>query len=149
MQNAYMYSWGIVLNVALCLAQAPQVLDGSDFGNLDRITALTIVSGATGGITVSLMLKHLDTALKEFTGGVEMATVALAQWPLLGIPPKSSLIASSGMVALALHLYSKGKVGDDDRGHLEGGKHQLPLAGAPPEVELQALKSERGDHEEE
>ena len=106
-ENAYVYGWGILLNVLYCTWQVPQVLDGSDLALVSPGDWATVMVAALGGVCTSLILKNLDSSMKDFSNGVELATIAVSQWIVLGIPIKPLLPVSVCIVAFALHKYQQ------------------------------------------
>ena len=115
-KNCYLYFFGVVINIGVTVVyrhDAP-----FDQGFLAALTsnymvATTIVLGAVGGIFISLLLMHLDSAMKEMLGGIELFTCALAQWPLMGIAPRPALIVSIVIVSVALKLYSNADASEE------------------------------------
>jgi drug/metabolite transporter (DMT)-like permease len=108
-KNCYLYFFGVVINIGVTVAyrhDAP--FDGEFLAALtsNYMVATTIVLGAVGGIFISLLLKHLDSAMKEMLGGIELFTCALAQWPLMGISLRPALVVSIVIVSVAIKLYS-------------------------------------------
>ena len=108
-KNVYLYFFGVILNVLFTMVYMKESpVDGPFFDALSDnwIIGGTIFLGACGGIAISLLLKYLDSAVKDFMGGIELFTVAIAQWPIMGIPMRPALVVSIVVVSLALRMYS-------------------------------------------
>lgn len=108
-KNTFLYFFGVVFNLAYTalVVQASPFPPQAREALLDNwVIGATVVLGAAGGLAVGLLLKYLDSALKEITNGFEIFTVALVQWPVMGIPLRPTLVISIGLVTAALRLYS-------------------------------------------
>jgi len=136
-KNIYLYLAGSVLNglfTVVWLQRSP--LDENFLAALTSNYAigLTIFLTSVGGIAISLLLKHLDSIIKEFTSASELFTTAILQWPILGIAIRPMLVVAIFVVSIALKLYNS-KDPEPTKGDDEEKAEYAPVAtsGSHPE----------------
>ena len=109
-KNVYLYFWGVVCNVLLCLASTTErnALSFTFAARLISTPSLigVVVIGSCGGILISLLLKHLDSVMKEMASGLELFAVAALQWAILRVPLRPAILVSIVLTIFALNAYN-------------------------------------------
>ena len=109
-KNVYLYFWGVVCNVLLCLASTTErnALSFTFAARLISTPSLigVVAIGSCGGILISLLLKHLDSVMKEMASGLELFAVAALQWAILRVPLRPAILVSIVLTIFALNAYN-------------------------------------------
>ena len=104
-KNIYLYGYSIVFNFIIVLVLNPAALHPVAFVSNISWPVITIVTTAAfGGISTSLLLRHLDVLVKEYANFAEMVVVAVAQNRIFGTPIRGSLLIAICMVSYSLYL---------------------------------------------
>jgi UDP-sugar transporter A1/2/3 len=107
-KNIFLYSWGCLVTLFMAALMSPQALTTELFwSNYSWDAAPIILSSAIGGMTTSLLLRHLDVVAKEYANAGEMLFVAIVSHHLFGTPLSFYLVGGMALVIISVVMYNK------------------------------------------
>tara|TARA_Y100000817_G_C16858952_1_gene545075 strand:- start:2198 stop:3232 length:1035 start_codon:yes stop_codon:yes gene_type:complete len=109
LQNALLYAWGVLLNsVALWSLHYKRILNEKDgiFVGYNRRVALLIAVNAVMGLSISVILKHLNNLVRVICHTCAMMVSMLLDALILQEPPQRPFLFAIGIVACSSIIYS-------------------------------------------
>jgi len=115
-QNSFMYAHSIVFNL-IVLGYRGQLADAMTAESMSQtlsqpIVVALVINNAFMGICVSIFLKYLNSILKAYATGCEVAATAVMSWILFSIPIRMYTYVSMMFVGVATYIYTMYPVQD-------------------------------------
>ena len=111
LQNAQLYAFGIVYNaISLFLhGNMQQVTSRGMFAGFTWTVWLLVCVNATMGLTISLVLKHLDNMFYVFVHELAVVAVLVLSYFLFDFRPDLSFLTAAVTVGMAIFIYNTAK----------------------------------------
>lgn len=106
-KNIWLYFWGTIVNLIYSAIMAREIFTYEHTMKYDRYTLFMVLCNSFAGFSTSFLLKYLDAVMKEYANAITMATTAIMQTILLGLPFYISLLVGIVVVTISLILYQK------------------------------------------
>lgn len=106
-KNIWLYFWGTVVNLIYSAIMAREIFTYEHSLLYDRYTVYMVLCNSFAGFSTSFLLKYLDAVMKEYANAITMATTAIMQSLLLGLPFYISLLVGIVIVSVSLLLYQR------------------------------------------
>lgn len=103
LQNIFLYSWGVVINVATHVGG-----NGKERSFLEGFSALVwliVIGQAAAGLMMSVVMKHGSGITRLFVISSAMLVNGVISWAMLRLQLTPLFLLPTGLVAIAAYLY--------------------------------------------
>mmetsp|Transcript_38025 Transcript_38025/g.72903 ORF Transcript_38025/g.72903 Transcript_38025/m.72903 type:complete len:378 (-) Transcript_38025:278-1411(-) len=118
LQNAQLYMWGVVTNVAvLAVQEQRRMSQGTLWGGFDSEAFLILMTMATQGLCVAAVVKHMSNVAKVYASAVGLFVAAIMSALMSDFNISLPFTLAGVVVVCALFLYHQDKPNCDGRSH--------------------------------